>query len=68
MLRELLRQKLDVPGTDIADLSQRRIEALQRQIDAELRPLLRETDFAHFDLDQVVEWLQELVDAERQRE
>lgn len=50
---ELVRQKLAVPGNDPVDVSRERLETLRRQVDAELRPVLRTVDFAEFDLDRV---------------
>ncbi len=46
----LVRQKLEVPGTDPVDTSAARVEALRRQVEAQLKPVLRERDLAEFDL------------------
>ncbi len=54
-LLALIRSKLDVPGTPPFDLSEERIAALRRQVAARLRPVLRPTDFAAFDLDESIE-------------
>jgi predicted nucleotidyltransferase component of viral defense system len=51
---ELLRRKLAVPRTGEVDLSDSRIEQLRRQLDAELRPVLREQEFAQFDLERAI--------------
>lgn len=48
---ELVRLKLAVPGNEEVDVSEDRLAALKRQLDAELRPVLREDEFAAFDLD-----------------
>ncbi len=47
----LVRSKLAVSGNDPLDVSDRKREILQRQVHAQLRPVLREADFAAFDLD-----------------
>jgi predicted nucleotidyltransferase component of viral defense system len=38
-------QKLAIPGNDAVDVSARRLNALRRQVETELRPVLREPDF-----------------------
>jgi hypothetical protein len=47
----LVRAKLDVPGNDPVDVSPARMTALKPQVDAQLKPVLRDRDFAEFDLD-----------------
>ncbi|MSV27151.1 MAG: hypothetical protein EXQ52_00140 [Bryobacterales bacterium] len=47
---ELVRQKLAVPGNDAADVSGERLGTLRRQLEPQLKPVLREKDFAEFDL------------------
>jgi len=49
-LIELVQSKLGVPGNDLIDLADKKYEALARQVQTQLRPVLRETDFAAFDL------------------
>jgi len=49
-LIELVRNKLAVPGNDPLDFSDEKHEILKRQVQAQLRPVLRETDFVLFDL------------------
>lgn len=44
-------QKLAIPGNDPVDVSERRLAALRRQVEAELRPVLRDADFREFDLE-----------------
>jgi len=44
-LLDLLRRKLQVPGTAPVDVSPGRVGQLRRQLEAELRPVLREQDF-----------------------
>lgn len=50
-LIELVRQKLAVPGNEPADVSEARLAMLRRQLDAQLKPVLRDRDFAEFDLE-----------------
>jgi predicted nucleotidyltransferase component of viral defense system len=47
----LVRSKLAVAGNAAVDVSAARIEALRRQVDLGLRPVLRPADFATFNLD-----------------
>lgn len=49
-LLELLRQKLAVPGNDPVDASPARLAALTPQLDSRLKPVLRDQEFAEFDL------------------
>lgn len=53
-LLDLLRRKLQVPGTAPVDTSPARLGQLKRQLEAELRPVLREQDFGQFDLERAV--------------
>jgi predicted nucleotidyltransferase component of viral defense system len=46
----LLRIKLAVPGTGAVNVSSERHEILRRQVDGELRPVLRVEEFEAFDL------------------
>lgn len=48
---ELVKQKLAVPENEPVDVSEDRLKTLRRQLDAELRPVLREDEFAAFDLE-----------------
>jgi predicted nucleotidyltransferase component of viral defense system len=50
-LVSLVKQKLNVPGNDPVDISRQRLTALRRQVDPQLRPVLREKDYTEFDLD-----------------
>jgi predicted nucleotidyltransferase component of viral defense system len=47
----LVRQKLAIPSHDKVDMNHRRLEELQRQLETELRPVLRTNDFMDFDLE-----------------
>jgi predicted nucleotidyltransferase component of viral defense system len=53
-LLELLRRKLEVPGTPPGDLSPARVGEMRAQRLTELRPVLRPRDFDEFDLEQAV--------------
>jgi predicted nucleotidyltransferase component of viral defense system len=50
-LFELLTEKLKVPGNPPIDLSPARKEKLKTQVNTELKPVLRPSDFENFDLD-----------------
>lgn len=47
----LVRQKLAIPGNDKVDVTSQRLVELQRQLDTQLRPVLRTNDFVDFDLE-----------------
>ena len=47
----LVRQKLAMPGNEPADVSESRLAMLRRQLDSQLKPVLRSGDFAAFDLE-----------------
>ena len=49
-LIELVRQKLAVPGNEAVDVSAPRLATLRQQIEPQLKPVLRDKDFAEFDL------------------
>lgn len=49
-LLEFVRRKLDVPGNERVDVSPSRRAELEAQLEARLRPVLRDADFAAFDL------------------
>ena len=55
---DLLRRKLQVPGTAPVDVSPGRAEELRGQLEVELRPVLREQDFVQFDLERGLETVQ----------
>jgi len=50
-LLELVRRKLAIPGNEPMDASPTRLAALKPQLESQLKPVLREPDFAEFDLD-----------------
>ena len=44
-------QKLAIPGNDPVDVSDQRLTELRRQVEPQLKPVLREKDYTEFDLD-----------------
>jgi hypothetical protein len=52
-LIDLIRRKLTVPGQGSLNLEEERRSALERQVEGQLRPLLRPRDFDRFDLQRV---------------
>jgi predicted nucleotidyltransferase component of viral defense system len=48
-------QKLAIPGNDPVDVSERRLETLRRQVEPELKPVLRDRDFGEFELERAFE-------------
>ena len=53
-LMRLLRTKLAVPGTGVADVTPQRLAQLDRQLEAQLRPVLRAREFERFDLQRAI--------------
>ena len=53
-LLDVLRRKLQVPGTAPVDVPPDRVGQLRGQLEVELQPVLREQDFAQFDLERAV--------------
>jgi hypothetical protein len=58
-----VRKKLAVPGNDLVDVSDRRFAALRQQVESELRPVLREKEFADFDLERAFKVVVEMAKA-----
>lgn len=52
---DLVRRKLEIPRTGPVDVSDARVEQLRQQLDGQLLPVLREREFAQFDLQRAVE-------------
>ena len=50
-LIDLVRQKVRIPGNEPVNASEPRLIKLRQQVEAQLRPVLREHDFQRFDLD-----------------
>lgn len=58
-LVSLVRKKLDISGKDDVDVSMARLDALRRQVEPQLRPVLRPSDYAEFDLDRAFDMVAE---------
>ena len=54
-LIKLVKKKLKVPGNEPIDIGENRLKHLRSQLDARLKPVLREKDFSEFDLDRAFE-------------
>lgn len=54
VLMKLIRKKLAIPGVNVIDLSENRIRILNKQIVTELKPVLRNEDYASFDFDRAI--------------
>jgi len=52
---ELVNRKLHIRGNGPVDLSKARLDELQKQLDPQLKPVLRPKDFAEFDMERAVE-------------
>jgi hypothetical protein len=61
-LIDLVRQKLAIPGNEPIDLSEHKLENLRKQINIELKLVLRNSDFAGFDLDRAFETVTQLAE------
>lgn len=59
----LVRQKLAVPGNEPVNMVPVRLAELRRQLDARLKPVLRERDFSEFDLDRAYKMVAEMAKA-----
>jgi hypothetical protein len=53
----MVRKKLDVPGNTPVDISLERKQALGRQMEGQLRPVLRPADLDSFDMDEAFEMI-----------
>jgi hypothetical protein len=62
-LIELLRRKIEIPGNDSVNVSEDRMRQLLRQVEAQLRPVLRKQDFERFDLDRAIAAVREVARA-----
>jgi len=56
----LVRQKLAVPGNDPANASPIRLAMLRQQLEPQLKPVLRNKDFAEFDLERAIRIVAEM--------
>lgn len=66
-LLALVRRKLAVPGNDPVDVSSSRLDALRLQLAPRLKPVLRERDFAEFDLERAFSRVAEVAAAVARR-
>lgn len=57
---DLVVRKLAIPRTPVPDLSDERIMQLERQVEAQLRPVLREQEFRQFDLARAIETMRRI--------
>jgi len=60
-LLQLVAEKLKVPGNPPIDLSPARKEKLETQVNTELKPVLRPSDFESFNLDRAIEMVRGIV-------
>jgi predicted nucleotidyltransferase component of viral defense system len=58
-----VRQKLAIPGNDPVDVSGGRFAALCEQVESQLKPVLREKEFADFDLERAFKVVVEMAKA-----
>lgn len=49
-LQQMIKKKIQVPGNEEIDISEERMITLRAQIETRLKPVLRDQDFAEFDL------------------
>ena len=61
-LIEMVRSKLAVPGNNEIDLTAEKARTMGRQVQGQLRPVLRQEDFESFDLDAVFSMIQDFAD------
>jgi hypothetical protein len=63
LFREALAEKLRTPGNGPVDVSATRLVDLRPQLEAQLKPVLRDADFALFDLDRAFGTVAEVAEA-----
>ena len=51
---DMVRRKLAIPDNPPVDVGSDRMAALRRQVDAKLKPVLRDKEFRDFDLDRAM--------------
>jgi hypothetical protein len=59
----MVKAKIDVPGNEPLDLSQERKQELNRQLEGQLRPVLRRSDFGDFNLNEAFELIRNITKA-----
>ena len=62
-----VRQKLEIPGNDPVDVGEARRTSLRRQVEPQLRPVLRDREFGEFDMDRAFEICVRIAEAIRKR-
>jgi predicted nucleotidyltransferase component of viral defense system len=62
---ELVGSKLAVPGNDPINISEAKHEILKRQVQGQLRPVLREADYTAFDLERAFKIVVQLAESLR---
>ena len=60
---DMVRRKLEVPSNDPVDVSKKRKRELDRQLDGQLKPVLRPADFVWFNLDEAFEIVRSVAEA-----
>jgi phosphate uptake regulator len=58
-LERLIQSKIEVPGNEAIDISERRRSLLQQQTETHLKPVLRADDYQAFDLDRAFRLVRE---------
>jgi predicted nucleotidyltransferase component of viral defense system len=59
----MVKAKIDVPGNEPIDLSEERKQELNRQLEGQLKPVLRPSDFDGFDLNGAFELVRKIIEA-----
>ncbi|MBF8302460.1 MAG: putative cytosolic protein, partial [Candidatus Dadabacteria bacterium] len=62
-LLELVRHKLAVPDNDPIDISGEKLSTLRTQLETQLKPVLRNSDYESFDLDRAFDIVKKLRDS-----
>jgi predicted nucleotidyltransferase component of viral defense system len=59
----MVKAKIDVPGNEPFDLSEERKQELNRQLEGQLKPVLRPSDFDGFNLNEALELVRNITEA-----
>ena len=59
---DMVKTKLEVPGNDPVNLSSLRKDELRRQLEGQLKPVLRPKDFVRFNLDEAFDMVCNIVE------
>jgi hypothetical protein len=60
---DLVKAKINVPGNDPIDVSSDRRRELDKQLEGQLRPVLRHKDYDRFNLDEAFELVRNIAKA-----